>query len=190
MSDDVDAKPTTGSDDPPSKSDDQLAELQTQLDALKRERDDWKGRFESDKSERDAAKKRAREEAEKRGEYEKVLTELKAEIEQYKPIAEQFDAVKAERDALVEERRSELLSRLPEDQRKEWADADTTTLTKLVKTLSIAQPNIPGTHTGTGTPKGGARSWGEMTMSEKTEYMASHSSEDVQAKIRAWRAGK
>lgn len=199
MSDDVDKKQDSppASDDAASKPDGKtLEELQKELDALKKDRDDWKGRFESDKAERDAAKKKAREEAERArkkleedGEHEKVIAALKAELEDAKPKAEQFESLKAERDAMLEERKAELLARLPEDQRGEWKDADLTTLTKLVKTIA-SQPNIPGTHNGAGTPKGGAKAWGDMSITEKSEYMATHSSEDVQAKIRAWRAGK
>lgn len=185
MSDDVDKNQDSppAPDGAPSKPDGPtLEELQKQLDALKKDRDDWKGRFESDKAERDAAKKKAREEAEKRGEHEKVIAQLKAELEDAKPKAEQFESLKAERDAMLEERKAELLARLSEDQRGEWKDADLTTLTKLVKTIA-SQPNIPGTHNGAGTPKGGAKAWNEMSWSEKVEFQRTNSSEAVQRKI-------
>lgn len=189
MSDDMnDNKPdgSTPTDNPPSPDgagNDKAAELEAQIAKLQAERDAYKAKFDEAKSTRDKAKAREREEAEKKGEYEKLVADLKAEIEELKPRASEYETIKAQHDALVQQQRESLLAQLPKDAQAEWQDANLETLTRLVKTLGTAQPNIPGTHNGAGTPKGGAKAWNEMSWSEKVEFQRTNSSEAVQRKI-------
>lgn len=196
MSDDMNdnkpdgSNPTDNLPSPDGAGNDKAAELEAQIAKLQAERDAYKAKFDEAKSTRDKAKAREREEAEKKGEYEKLVADLKAEIEELKPRASEYDAMKAQHDALVAQQRESLLAQLPKDAQAEWQDANLETLTRLVKTLGTAQPNIPGTHNGAGTPKSGNRSWGDMTLAEKLEFQATNSPAAVQAKVREWRAGK
>lgn len=141
MSDDINT-PTPEPDGSPSAADVTLEQVKKELDAIKAERDDWKGRFESDKKERDAAKKKAREEAERNGEHEKVIAELKAELEKYSAIMPEYESTKERLAAIEKAQRDEALAQLPEEARAKFAELPIEAI-KAALELVPKIPNVP-----------------------------------------------
>lgn len=140
MSDDI-TKDPPASDDAPSKPDGTLEQIQKELAAIKAERDDWKGRFENDKKERDAAKKKAREEAERAGEYEKVLAELKADNEKLTTILPEYEALKEKLDAIEKAQREKLLAQIPEDKRAKFENLPNDAIEAAIELIPTT-PNV------------------------------------------------
>lgn len=96
---------------------------------------------------------RERQEAEKRGEYERLYNETKAEYETAKSELEALRTFKAKADEQEEERRKALLTKLPDDLREVFADADARKIQAVLERISAAgsspagnrQPPKPGT---------------------------------------------
>lgn len=178
--------PTTEPDGSTSQPDGSVETLQKEIAALRARAEKAEAeakanreRFEEEKAERDKRIEAARKKAEQDGEFEKLANEYKAELEKLKPISDENKALHARIEAIEKAQKESLLAELPDDQKAEWQDADIITLERIVKLVKTTQPNIPGTHTGAGAAKGGAKGWNDMTTSEQHEYVLSHPQEDV-----------
>lgn len=173
-----------------------LDKLQAERDALKARLEEAERRAaeaESKKNEaiesRQKAKERERKEAEARGEYEKVLSEIRAENEEKAARLAQYEAERADLLAAKEawekareEQRAELIARLPEDKREEAKGRSLEEL-KFAVSLLPANGGSPVVHKGGGAPvNGGAPvKWSEMSTEQKLAYAATHTQSEIAA---------
>lgn len=176
------------SDDQPQDADalkGQLEKVMTQLAEERAAREAAEAKFADAKKTRDAAKERERKELEEKGEYQKALALMQEKLEGYKD----FDSLKAQKesaDAIIEERRKELLDRLPEDKRDAFSDAS---IAELKRAISLI-PDKQSTDVDRGKPKNGkadasAMTWDEIVKAGLADaFIAEHGAAAMTAKIR------
>tara|TARA_R110000824_G_scaffold97398_8_gene232822 strand:- start:2353 stop:2868 length:516 start_codon:yes stop_codon:yes gene_type:complete len=102
-------------------------------------------------------------------------TKLK-EKEEFKTLAEKLEAentslnsYKEKYDNLVEQRKSALLERLPEDKREQFKNKELDVLEFMVSELASKNPNEP-TARGTVKAKSAIDDWGKMSQSDKKKH--------------------
>ena len=177
--------PTTTPDGDPKASADTLADLQKKIDELNANNARLDAELKKAIENRQKAKDEARRVAEEKGEYEKAkqiieeqLAELKTKYNDSE--IEELRAAKAERDALVEERRKELLARIPEGKRDEFKDVPLNVLSKVVSLLPGAPPVDGG---GTHSKPLNEKKWSEMSAEEQNKFVAENTQAVVNRKI-------
>ena len=102
-------------------------------------------------------------------------TKLK-EKEEFKTLAEKLEAentslnsYKEKYDSLVEQRKTALLEKLPEDKREQFKNKELDVLEFMVSELSSKNPNEP-TARGTVKAKSAIDDWGKMSQSDKKKH--------------------
>lgn len=104
--------------------------------------------------------------AKKNGEFEKLYNETK-------PIAEQAELLKQQLQALQDERKAELLSKLPKDKAERYKDFDIQVISQIVSDFAVSTlPQSPGV--GGQTAPAVQKSFGELTPSEQSDLYKSN----------------
>jgi septal ring factor EnvC (AmiA/AmiB activator) len=113
----------------------------------------------------DAEQKKAEEIARKNGEYEKLYNEIKPKAEEAKILAEKLEK-------LEQQRRDDLLSKLPDDKKKKYEKFDIDVLSAIVSDFATVQ-QVTTTSPGTQTAKKSIadKGFADMNDAERLEVM-------------------
>lgn len=162
------------------EQDGNLEQLKNEIAKLKESKEYWESEAKKSFTDRDEAKRKAKEledaEIAKRGEYQKLAEQYKTELETVKKDLSEVSAYKEKYLSVEQERRTELISRLPDGKPKEVAEkiTDISLLKDYVDTFIESIPKKAGVDNNKGSYdskdiKTAGKKWTDFTLTELSE---------------------